>query len=183
MKLTQYLVLVFLCFLLQPAPFTILPVSLARPDIGLILTLHCSLDWGRERGLLFGAAMGFMRDLLLCGAVGQGTLAWGLAGFTAGALREGYISGEFGVKLILVSLATAADTLIQALMTRMVMSVDVGPAVLGSLADQLISNLLFSAIALPLLSVLDDFVGRKSAQLERRRRMKSFVAGMGATGR
>ncbi|MDH5511093.1 MAG: hypothetical protein OEZ32_12180, partial [Nitrospinota bacterium] len=72
MKTVQYLIIVWLFFILQSASFSIIPGVGFRPDMALILVVHFALAFGRGGGLAFGAGAGLFHDLLLCGTVGPG---------------------------------------------------------------------------------------------------------------
>lgn len=178
MRTAHYFLITPMFFILQSAPFNMIPGLPFSPNMALVLALHCSFLWGRSGGLIFGAGTGLLNDLLLCGAVGPSVLSWGLAGFCAGALREGYLSGELIVRAALVAAATIWDVSLQGAMARMAAQPAIGAAVLTALGPQTFVNVAFAMVAMPPLILADGFVERKSAEWVKRRKTRSFLQGM-----
>ena len=176
----QYILVSLFFIVFQAAPFHLIPGVANSPAMTLTLSVHCGLLWGRAGGLLFGAAMGLIDDLLRCGTVGPAVLSWGLAGFITGALRESYISGELIVRILLVIAATLMDLFIQGAFTMMIAHSGARDAALAAMGPQVLVNTGFAAVAMPLLGILDTWVAQKSSLLEKRRRTQSFLKGMGA---
>ena len=180
MKTFQYFLITVVFFIIQSAPFNIIPGLGHKPDIILVLVIHMALANGRNLGLVFGAGVGLFGDLLLCGTVGQGVLSLGLIGFSAGALRESYVSGETRVRWALVAIATLSDIMVRAAMLRMAFGAGIGDAAMEAAAAQMAINMGVAALVMPLLMWVDKAVSSLEAKKEKRRRTRSFLAGMGA---
>ncbi|MDH5637545.1 MAG: rod shape-determining protein MreD [Nitrospinota bacterium] len=178
MKIVQYVIVAWVFFIIQSASFSIIPGIGFRPDMALILVVHFALAFGRSGGLAFGAGAGLFQDLLLCGPVGPGVLSWGLAGYASGALREIYISDTLRSRAALMAAVTLSDIVIRASMVRMASDAQIGHAAMAAMGPQVVVNVFFAILAMPLLSWLDQTIGGAETRMEKRKKLNSFLSGM-----
>jgi rod shape-determining protein MreD len=82
-------------------------VGIFRPDITVLFAFYFGLRYGAVQGLLAGAGMGFLSDVLSGVMLGPGMLGKGTAGYLASYLRGGVFTwtpllGFFGAFLATV---------------------------------------------------------------------------------
>jgi rod shape-determining protein MreD len=89
-------------------------------DVLLLLTIASGLTVGPERGAIVGFLAGVAADLFLQSPLGLSALCYSLIGFAIGSLQTGILRSAWWIPVVTAFSASAAGTVLYALIGAMV---------------------------------------------------------------
>jgi rod shape-determining protein MreD len=101
-----------------------LRIDNVRPDALLLVTVMAGLVAGRERGAVTGFCAGLLADLFLQTPLGLSALALCLVGFAVGSLQSGILRAAWWIPVVTALIASAAGTVLFAILGAMVGQLD-----------------------------------------------------------
>lgn len=101
-----------------------LRIDNVRPDALLLVAVMAGLVAGPERGAITGFCAGLLADLFLQTPLGLSALTYCLVGFAVGSLQSGILRAAWWIPVVTGLLASAAGTVLFAVLGAMVGQLD-----------------------------------------------------------
>ena len=97
-----FIILVFICYLLQTAVFPHLLLADVAPNVLLILIVAIGYMRGPKEAMCYGMLCGIMYDCQYSGAIGMYAFIYMLIGYLVGLFNRVYDRDDFTIPIILV---------------------------------------------------------------------------------
>ncbi len=147
--------MLFLLSLLQTSLLPLLSLPLARPDLLLILTVFVALASKPEKAIITGFIAGLGQDAFSMALSGVSSFAKSLLGYFGANVRHSFIVSNLSVQLVVVGLGTLLNGFVVYWMGKAFGSraTEVGALFhfSGVVLPELVSNLIFACLLLPML--------------------------------
>lgn len=152
MKALYFLTVTLVAFIAQTTSYHIFTPIGTCPDFILIITIYIGSRFGSNKGVWYGALIGFLQDLSSYGSLGVYTLTKGCIGFVTGHLRDRFVVESAITSVIFTVGALFFDMVIYGLISWTIFGYDLSAPLFKTAP---MTTLLTVGFALPLFHLID----------------------------